>query len=184
MKYKINDNELIYMIRENDEYYLNTLFKKYEPIVINICNTYYNSCDYLGVDYDDLKQECYIGLYNAYLKFNSSKNNTFYTYAVTCMKNHMKTYYRNINVKKNRVLNNSIFVDNYDFVGDEYSIMGNLDNSFIDCKNLFDLKHSIVFELRYNGFSYKEISKLLDIPISTVDSRLCKIRSILRKYCL
>ena len=182
MKYKINDNELIYMIRDNDEYSLDILFKKYEPIVINICNSYYNS-EYLGIDYDDLKQECYIGLYSAYLKFNDNKNNTFYTYAVKCMKNHMRTYYRNINVKKNRVLNTSIFVDDYD----KFSITYNYDNyekNFVDYKNLFDIKHSIVFELRYNGFSYKEISKLLDIPISTVDSRLCKIRSSLRKYYL
>ena len=32
-----------------------------------------------------------------------------------------------------------------------------------------------------SDFSYKEISKLLDIPVSTIDGKLCKIRRILKE---
>lgn len=56
-----------------------------------------------------------------------------------------------------------------------------LEDSFIFLKNLFDMKHSSVFELRYNGFSYKEISELLDIPVSTVDGRMYRVRQILHE---
>ena len=52
---------------------------------------------------------------------------------------------------------------------------------FTRCKNYFDIDKSSVFELRYNGFTYKEISKLLDISISTVDGRLSKIRQTLHR---
>ena len=38
-----------------------------------------------------------------------------------------------------------------------------------------------IFELRDNCFSYKEISKLLDIAVSTIDGKLCKIRRILKE---
>ena len=43
MKYKsYNDNELIYLIRENDDDSLDILFKKYRPIIISLCNYYYS----------------------------------------------------------------------------------------------------------------------------------------------
>lgn len=57
----------------------------------------------------------------------------------------------------------------------------NLERKFVSFKNLFDIVESNIFELRYNGFSYKEISKLLDIPVSTIDGKLCKIRRILKE---
>ena len=44
----------------------------------------------------------------------------------------------------------------------------------------FDL--SVIFELRTNGFSYREISYLLDIPSSTVEFRSRKIKLYLKKF--
>ena len=54
------------------------------------------------------------------------------------------------------------------------------EEKFIMYKNSFKFLDSNIFELRYNGFSYKEISQLLDISFSCVDSRLCKIRKSLQ----
>ena len=52
---------------------------------------------------------------------------------------------------------------------------------FTKYKNYFDIDKSCVLELRYNGYTYKEISKLLDISINTVDGRLSKIRQTLHR---
>ena len=56
------------------------------------------------------------------------------------------------------------------------------EETFKQMKYLFNIKDSAVLELRYNGFSYNEISILLDIPLSTVDGRLYKIRKYLQSY--
>ena len=48
-----------------------------------------------------------------------------------------------------------------------------LDLEFID---------SCVFELRISNFSYKEISKLLDISLKQVDNSLLKTRKKLEKF--
>ena len=56
-----------------------------------------------------------------------------------------------------------------------------LEKQFVYYKSLFNIGDSSIFELRYNGFSYKEISRLLDIPITTVDGRLYKIRKVLHE---
>ena len=180
MEYKLNDNELIYMIQE-DEDYLTTLIGKYKPVVYRIANSYYNSCINLGVEFDDLIQECNIALYSACRSFNTNKNVRFSTYAIKCIENHMKVCYRNMNTQKNKLLNNSLSIDVIGYDGTYNFKYKNYEEDFIKMKNLFDINDSVVFELRYNGFTYNEISKLLDIPLSTVDGRLCKIRTILRK---
>ena len=182
MEYKTNDNELIYMIRENDEAYFKTLAYKYKPIIYSIIKDYYSSFIKLGLDLDDLIQECNIALYSACKSFNTLRNVKFYTYASICIRNHMKVCYRNMSTKKYMLLNNALSIDDVDYNENFYDFnVDEFENDFVKLKNLFDDKCSSVFELRYNGFSYKEISTLLDIPISTVDGRMCKIRTILRK---
>jgi len=182
VKYKINDNELIYLIKENDEYSMNLLFNKYKPIVYKICSTYFIKMKKYGIEFNDLIQEGYYALYKASCTYNSYSNVKFYTYFYNCIHNHLNSYSRNLSVKKYSILNNCCSIDdvkidyyqNNDYIFDkEY---------FIKIKNIFSFKNSVVFELRYNGFNYKEIAKLLDLPLSTIDGRLCKIRNTLRLY--
>ena len=183
MKYEINDDELIYMIRENDDESINIMFNKYKPIINKVCSSYYDFARKHGVEYSDLIQEGNISLYKAYSSYNSYSNNTFYTYFLRCLNNHLNSYCRDISVKKHDSLNNSISI-NLDIDISKYIKKDNnyipYEDDFVYIKNLFEFDYSIIFELRYNGFSYKEISNLLDIPISTIDGRLSRIRNILK----
>ncbi len=184
MKYRVNDNELIYLIKENDEYSLELLFNKYQPIIYNICSCYYIKMKNLGIEFNDLLQEGKYALYKASCTFNSCSNVKFYTYFCNCIRNHLNSYYRDLSVKKHSVLNNSYSLDdiNYNnYYRDDMNYIFEQDY-FVNIKNLFSFRNSVVFELRYNGFNYKEIAILLDLPISTVDGRLCKIRNTLRLY--
>ena len=52
---------------------------------------------------------------------------------------------------------------------------------FTYLKNILSNDESLVFELRYNGFSITEIGKLLDLSISKINRLLCKIKFNLRK---
>lgn len=178
MKYKsYNDNELIYLIRENDDNSLDILFKKYRPVIISICKYYYDKVKNRGVDFNDLIQEANIGLYYAYLSYKESSS-IFYTFACTCIRNRLSCYTRTFFNKKNNIINTSISYD--DNLYGNSSNYYNLEEDFINIKNKLSFDQSIVYELRFNGFTYREIAILLDIPISTVDGRLCKIRRILR----
>lgn len=183
MEYRVNDNELIYMIKEGDDFATKRLFEKYKPLVTSVANSFYVFGRRLGIEFADLMQEGYIGLYNAYSSFNEYNDVKFYTYALTCIRNHLNTYCRNMNVKKNYYLNNSISIDDCDC-----SIFNYYDNFkyfdeeqlFVKIKNLLSFKCSIVFELKLNGFKVKEISNLLDLPRSTVNGRISKINRTLR----
>ena len=53
---------------------------------------------------------------------------------------------------------------------------------FVQAKNALDFIDSLIFELRLNGFKYKEISMLLDIKESKVDYSIQKARRKLKKF--
>lgn len=190
----INDYEQLYLISENnDEVAEEVIFKKYTPIVYSIASKQYQFLVQKGIDLDDLIQEGYLGLSNAIKSFKEGENTLFYTFCVVCITRQIKAYCRQYTSLRNEVLNNAYSIDvsleddeNYylDPVDDVYSIRNpdNYISSEFVFEKLISFKHklpflqSLVFELRYNGFRYKEIARLLDLSVSSVDHylHLCK----------
>ena len=190
MEYKdLNDYEILYMINENDEFNKKILFDKYKPIILKIANYFYNYMPSNGLEIDDLIQEGYIALDNAIKTYNKDSGVLFYTYVNLCIRRHLSTFCKSNNNYKNYILNNSCNIDDCLDVCDKNVNFNNLDYFMLeaDFKLIlynFDLVDSCIFELKYNGFSYKEISKLLDLPISVVDSRLVKVRKKIKNLRL
>ena len=54
--------------------------------------------------------------------------------------------------------------------------------NLINFKHTLSTNESMVFELRYNGFKYKEIANLLDVSLSCVDNCIHRIKTKLKKY--
>ena len=186
----INDYELIYLIRNNDEESLNIMFNKYRKIIISTARTYYDLLK--RGDIEDYIQEGFVGLTLAINTFDENKNSLFYTYACLCIKTRILTYCRGLRTKRNEFFYNSYSFDNYDedtsfsniiadhssYNQESYLIDSNNTKELIDFKNSLDIKHSCVFELRCNGFKYREISVLLDLPIRTIQGYMnyCKVK--------
>ena len=183
---KINDYEVVYMVRENDEEAREIIFNKYIPIVRRIASDHLALAKMARIEYEDLVQEGLIALNEAINKYNERSEVLFYTFLCVCVERRILTYCRKMNSSKHYLLNTSLD-DEYIYsvsdndVFEAYFNEINLERKFVSFKNLFDIVESNIFELRYNGFSYKEISKLLDIPVSTIDGKLCKIRRILKE---
>lgn len=187
MDYKdVNDYELIYRIRENDDDAISLMYEKYEPIIINVAKNYYLKYGYTGVELNDLIQEGRIALYKALCCYKEDKEAIFYTYLNICLHRHFVTYYRRLNSNCNRLLTNCYSDDYFLGIGDNsmepsiYISEREIERLFLKSKYTLDFKDSNIFELRYNGFSHREISELLDISVYSVDARLCKIRKILQ----
>lgn len=189
MNYKtINDYEILYMIKENDDYAENIMYRKYLPVIKKIAAKYVKFIESRGADYEDLVQEGIIGLSHAVNSYKDNHNTIFYTYACLCIERQINVFCRDLSSKKNEILNSCMYGDEilniqsskYQYSNPETVNLEQLEyQEFINCKNYFNIDKSSVFELRYNGFTYKEISKLLDISVSTVDGRLSKIRKTL-----
>lgn len=201
MNYKnINDYEQLYLIKENDDTANEIIFTKYKPIIYSIASKYYNMSNKNGIDIDDLCQEGYIGLANAIKSFKEDVNTCFYTFSIICIERQIKSYYNKYNSNKNRIMNHAysldIDIDNSDNMicidakEDEYSIhnpfiylLDSFNNiNLINFKHTLSTNESLVFELRYNGFKYKEIATLLGISSSCVDDCIRRIKEKLEKY--
>ena len=188
MNYKgINDYELIYRIRENnDEEAINDLILKYEPLIAKLVKKYYVSDYCLGVDVNDFIQEGRIAVVKALRTYDLENPTLFYTYVYVCVNRHLITYCRSLASSRNNPLNFSvsddIFVCLSDFSYEPFTFL----NSKYDDLEVMNNIHSLqlidgsVFELRYNGFSYQEISELLDMSLSSVARHLCKIKKSLQ----
>ena len=187
MNYKVyNDYELIYMVRENNDTY-DLLYEKYNPIIRKLSYNYYIRFKDYGYDYDDFLQESNIAFQRAIMKYDDEKDSLFYTFAVVCIKRSLITFCRNIsNDRKN--IANTFYVDYEDCLVEDIreNISGIFNEKEISSllKDIIlelDIEKSSIFELKLNGFSYREISCLLDIPTSTVEYKYRKIRQYIKK---
>ncbi len=184
-----NDYELIYLVSESNENAFDILFKKYEPLIKNIVNHYFYMFQNSSIVKDELEQEGRIGLYKAIKKYDSQKNILFYTFALYCIKKQILNFYVFHFRKKNEILNNCLLLDDslalIDQDTPEDKIKNNEFSDFIiNFKNDLDFLEANIFELKYNSFSYKDIAKILDIEVKTVDNKLVKIKIKLKKYML
>lgn len=186
MDYKeINDNELLYLISDNNDEYKDVLFEKYKPIVLALAKKYSTINKDIAIDTDDLVQTGYIGLNNA-IRFYKSDHCLFYTYACFCIEHALKKEVYKRKYRKGK--NHYSFISYEDhknlFCYIQESEMTNMHflDLFVQAKNALDFIDSLIFELRLNGFKYKEISMLLDIKESKVDYSIQKARRKLKKF--
>ena len=186
MDYKqFNDYELIDRVRENDDDSNSILFLKYQPILHNIAHEYYKKYSSYGYEYEDFYQEALISFYRALSHFDEGKDVLFYTFVTVCVRRNLSSFCRNISIRNN-ALPSYHFVDldqcSIEDVESDISMHFNKEEVHSIIKSIlldFPIEVSSIIELHVNGFSYREIGKLLDIPASSVEFRSRKARNIL-----
>ena len=177
MNYKnYNDYELIYMVRENDDDSYYVLFNKYLPIIKRIAYNYYKKYSTYGYDLDDFVQEAYVSFQRAINNFNSDKNVLFYTFLIMCIHRSLISFCGRISNGSKNISNLYIeSIDNITITDD----LNTLDDYFVYLSTIKEIwsviydrsiEYISVFELRWNQFSFIEISKLLDLPIRKTHS--------------
>lgn len=198
MNYRdLNDQEILDYISENQEYE-EIIFKKYEPIIKGYAKKYYPYIRNNGIEMSDLIQEGMVALNNAMRQFNSSKEATFYTYAINCIERKMINVVANSKRLKHKVLNESI---SFELTSNDEDML-TLENLFFNenenpeimissKENEEELVKKIkfaltdfenqVFDLKYNGFEYKEIASILDKDIKSIDNAIQRIKTKIKK---
>ena len=183
---KYNDYELIDQIQENNEDSKNIMFEKYNPVLRSLAYEYYQKFGDYGYDYEDFLQEANISLYKALNSYNDQKNSLFYSFVVLCVRRGLLTFCRNISSSKKNISSRYLVdIDECSVEDQKNSLPDFFESQEFQnaCRDvLFDLPFEIgiVFELKLNGFSYREIGLLLDIPSSSAEFRCKKAREKLR----
>lgn len=184
---KYNDYELLYMVREKDDFSGDVLYQKYQPLISKIASDYYNRFQFYGYDFEDFCQEGNIAFQKAVLCYDEFKNNKFYTFALVCIHRRLLSFCRKIsNTKKNIPNFEFINIDDCVVADEKSEISSFFHNLEIDeyCHKTIlntDFDVSSVFELKKNGFTLHEIEILLDIPISSVEYRYRCAKNYLQK---
>lgn len=191
MKYKQNDYELLYLVSQQDEEAKKVLYQKYGGILANLTKLVYQRYKNMnGFEYQDFYQEACYGFEKAIETYDEKRNILFYTYATSCIRNQLASYSKTITRKKDYPLNYAFSLNQEMEVGGEYQdlIPDNQLTPYEVCEdqdyanrirtfqnNLIFLD-ACIFELRYNGFCYKEIASLLDISEHRVSYGLHRIK--------
>ncbi len=194
----INDYELISYISENNEEANEIIFEKYQPLIMDRANKLFIYCKNNGAELNDLIQEGMLGLNDAVKNFNDSMDTCFYTYALRCINSRIITYIVKSKRLKNKVLNDSIFLEFNN--QDETNSYGKnlMDNSYnpeeilineenkneileIMDKYLTDSEKEIM-NLKINGFKYKEIADMIGKDIKYVDNSIHKSKNKIREH--
>lgn len=193
----IEDNELVYMVRE-DELNFEIMQEKYKPYILNICNKYKNKAKEFGYELEDLFQIANLGLIDAIKNYNDNQNVLFFTFLTKCINNRIKTEFRNNNTNKKIILNESISYDEK-VKGTDISIIDTIpskntvdpldfllieekQNKYINFLNSLPFEVAVIYELRQNGFSYDEISRFLEIDIKVIVKSLNIVKKRRRVY--
>lgn len=191
----LNDYELVSYVMNNEEA-TDLLFEKYKPLIYSIANKMYK--DNLGLDINDLVSAGMIGFSIAINTYNSHKDNLFFTYAKKCIETKISTLLKSATRKKYHVLNNSLSVEalEEEFDIDFDKIVGdntiNPENIILDNENVDELIIGIkekltdfekqVFDLKKNGFNYKEIAETLETSPKRIDNAIQRIKTKIKKY--
>ena len=192
---ELNDNEIIYMVRENEDN-VEILMEKYKPLVAKICNKYLKIGKSVGMEFDDLMQIGNIAIIDAIKYYKENQKTLFFTYVSKCVENNIKSELRKEMTYRKSVLNSAISLYDkipgtdktlFDAIKDEeacepieYLITEEKEIAYVQFLNSLPLEVAITFEMKLGGFTNTEISKFLHLDKNTVSkyasyakNRLC-----------
>ena len=85
-----NDNELLYLLSENEDFAFDMLLEKYEPMILNRLKRYHVKSEY----WDDYYQECVILLYRCATGYREDITKTFNKYYDRLLQFHIQNLLR------------------------------------------------------------------------------------------
>lgn len=192
----ISDEELLKKVKNGDEIAENEIFARYKDLVVKISRCYF----IVGDDIEDTIQEGMIGLYKSIKNYNPSKEASFKTFAVLCIKHQIQNAIKLSNANKNKPLSDAISFQDLspaenedDFVSTPLELLFEYDpiEKAIDKEEFLNLNNQIksslskfefeVLKFYLQGYTYKEIAKNLNVSEKSIDNSLSRIKSKLKQ---
>lgn len=189
--FNMPDEQVIEEIQSGDNIALNYLMNKYNDLVNMKASKFFM----VGAEKDDVIQEGMIGLYKATKSFDTSKQNSFKTFANLCIERQLITALKTSNRQKNIPLNSSISLNQaaYD-ENDNTEVIEILDIKTAEDpldtitkkeyfniveekinESLSDFEKKVLIQFR-QGKSYMAIAEKLNTKVKSVDTAIQRIR--------
>ncbi|MBP2078965.1 RNA polymerase sporulation sigma factor SigH [Oceanobacillus polygoni] len=188
---KLEDDDLLQLVRQGDSRALDLLIHRYINFVRAKARTYF----LIGADKEDIIQEGMIGLYKAIRDYNGDKLSSFKAFAELCVTRQIITAIKTATRQKHIPLNSYVSLDKpiYDEESDRTLldvIAGSKEidpqELLINQENFGDMETKLsellselekqVLHLYLDGRSYQEISIELKRHVKSIDNALQRVK--------
>ncbi len=178
-----NDYELLYLAKENNEDAIELLYQKYFRTIYIKVTKY---CKIGELNFDDYMNIGNLAFYNAIDNYHD--NYAFSTYINSYLNNAMNNYHKSLERNKNKTLNDAISLDdilNFDNIPtDDRSNPETIllaEESYENLRNKIITKltwdEELVFSLREQNYSPREISEIMDNNIKKIYNIIKRIQN-------
>lgn len=198
MKIPEKEIELINKAKLGNEDAISTIIEEYRRYVCMNAKSF-NLIKYDGEE-EDLIQEGYIGLFKAIKNYNPSKKASFSTYAWICIRNTMISALNKAKTQKNIILTDAL-LESKDDSDDSKKILENYAKAPLSSnpediiltrekqinlekyiENNFSDFEKEVCKYMIAGYSYREISRIMNKEIKKIDNAIQRIRKKCEKW--
>ncbi len=192
----LTDEELVKMAQEGSVTAEEFLINKYKELAKIKSSVYF----IVGGDKEDVIQEGMIGIFKAIREFREEKNVSFRTFAEVCINRQIISAIRKANLRKHKILNESLSLNQENDMGDEkpleerfhpkndddpetLMLMREITEFLIqDSNQLFSPLEQKVLAAMLQGKRYKEIASELHRSGKTVDNAIQRIKKKMYNY--
>ena len=181
------DNELTYLLNDNNEIAQDLLYEKYNYIIKSILNKYRRVFLALNIDLEEARQEANLAFSYAIYNYNEDRDTSLNTFVTLCVERRIRAVIKSKETMKSKVqsetisLNSDNFLENTiaDFQYEPSKTIENIDmlkyiNSKV--KDLLSDKEKEVYNLLLQGMNYQEIALNLNKTPKQVDNTIQRIR--------
>lgn len=181
---KYSDEELIERFQKGDLSVEDYLIDKYKALVRKKARLYFLE----GGDQEDLLQEGMIGIFKAIREYDPGRNTSFFTFAEVCINRQMLSAIQSATRKKNKVLNESVSLNDVNDSGLNSAL-----GTYPDPETIFveqeaadallqDINKKLspmekrVLDMYLSGMDYLEIAEALGKKGKSIDNALQRIK--------
>ena len=187
LKSFMNDQELIEGLKQNQQAAFRLLVERYQEMVVSVCFQFLQNID----DAYDIAQEVFIEVYKSIHRFrqDSAISTWLYRIAVNKSLNHIKkNKYRKQSFSLERSFSPGLKDEN--LIEPEFTKQSEKEAEYSErVKLLYEAIESlptnqnIAFTLhKLNKLSYKEVSEVMEVSLSSVESLMHRAKKNLQKY--
>lgn len=195
----LDEAEVIEAAKSGDELAMEYLIEKYQGLMGHICEKYFLR----DGERDDLMQEAMIGFVQAVHDYKPESGKQFKNFAFLCIKRELDSCIKRSNRKKHMILNEAVPIscstDDDEIIENESLLIERDKNGVVmtpesvmlqkeSCYETTDWLSDVLSKLEYKvlimrlmGYSYNEITLLLQLENKSVDNAMQRIRKKLSK---
>ncbi len=189
------DDYLLMLVHEKSDEATEEMYNYFEKTIKYKAYKYKYYGSKLGLEYNDLIQEGYIGLSQSIEDYSVISPASFSTFASMCIEREIQNAITKASRKKHLYLNEALSIDDETKQGVSYvdvidsnertpeqKVLDSISEKYeyeVLLENLTKLERS-VFILKYKSYTYIEIAKILNKSPKTIDNTLQRIKRKVR----